>query len=103
MEGKVPTGTATFTFRTGKLGRDGRLDRTNIEIREPPRNKTDIVSYDPPMVTRPQQKVYDLMMSKPKYGNNHMSQVHWMPYENMEDERNQKAKLPSRREEMAKK
>ena len=53
MKGKVPTGTATFTFKTGKLGRDGRLNRTNIEIREAPRNKTDIVSYDPPQVTRP--------------------------------------------------
>lgn len=48
MEGKVPTGTATFTFRSGKLTQDGKLDRTNIEKREPPRNKTDNVSYDPP-------------------------------------------------------
>jgi hypothetical protein len=61
------------------------------------------VSYDPPQITRPQQKVYDLMMTKPKFGNNHMSQVHWMPYENMEDERNQKSKLPSKKEEFQKK
>lgn len=88
MKGKVPSGTQTFTFRTGKLTQDGRLNRQNIETREPPRNKTDNVSYDPPQNNRPQQRVYDLMMTKPRYGKNHMSQVQWMPYENMEDERN---------------
>ena len=73
MIGKVPSGCGTFTFRTGKLKQGGALDRTNIETREPPRNKTDNVSYDPPQNNRPQQKVYDLMMTKPRYGNNFMS------------------------------
>jgi len=53
MENKVPTGTTTFTFLTGKLGKDGRLNREGIETKELPRNKTDHVSYDPPTSTRP--------------------------------------------------
>ena len=53
MVGRVPTGTQTFTFKTGKLCQDGRLNRTNIETRDPPRNKTDNVSYDPPQNNRP--------------------------------------------------
>jgi len=27
------------------------------------------------------------MMTKPRYGKNHMSQDQWMPFENKEDER----------------
>ena len=53
MKGKVPSGTQTYTFRNGKLTQDGRLNRENIETREPPRNKTDNVSYDPPQNNRP--------------------------------------------------
>lgn len=48
MKGKVPSGTETYTFRTNKLTQSGRLNRENIEMRQPPRNKTDNVSYDPP-------------------------------------------------------
>jgi hypothetical protein len=81
MENKVPTGTTTHTFLTGKLGKDGKLNREKIEAKELPRNKTDHVSYDPPTSTRPQQRVYDLMMTKPRYSKNHQSTVHWMPYD----------------------
>ena len=54
MIGRVPTGTQTYTFKTGKLGKDGALNRENIETKEAPRNKTDNVSYDPPQSNRPQ-------------------------------------------------
>lgn len=53
MKNKVPSGATTHIFMTGKL-KDGKLDRTNIEIKENPRNKTDHVSYNPPMSSNPQ-------------------------------------------------
>ena len=67
----MPYGTTTHIYKTGKLNGDFQLDRTNIEVKELPRNKTDHVSYDPPTSTRPQQRVYDLMMTKPRYAKNH--------------------------------
>ena len=70
MKDKVPSGTTTHIFKTGKLNAEGRLDRTCIETKEAPRNKTDHVSYDPPQSNRPQQRVYDLMMTKPRYSKN---------------------------------
>ena len=70
QENRIPAGCTTHTFLTKKLAKSGRLDRANIETKELPRNKTDYVSYEPPTNTRPQQKVYDMMMTKPKYGNN---------------------------------
>ena len=87
MENKVPTGTTTFTYLTNKLGKDGRLNRETIVTKELPRNKTDHVSYDPPTSTRPQQRVYDLMMTKPRYAKNHQNSVHWMPYDQMIEEK----------------
>lgn len=42
------------------------------------------MSYDPPGSTRPQQKVYDMMMTKPRYAKNHESLVHWVPYDQRE-------------------
>ena len=83
MKNRVPYGTTTHIFKTGKLGPDGNLNRANIEVKELPRNKTDHVSYDPPTATRPQQRVYDLMMTKPRYAKNHESTVHWMPYDQL--------------------
>ena len=53
MKGKVPTGTQTYTFLTGKLNQSGGLDRSGVPQRDVPRNKTDHVSYDPPTSTRP--------------------------------------------------
>ena len=53
MVGRVPTGTQTFSFRTGKLGKDGALNRKDIITKEAPRNKSDNVSYDPPQSNRP--------------------------------------------------
>jgi len=51
---RMPTGTTTHTFLTYKLDKSGKLDRTNIETKDLPRNKTDSVSYEPPTNTRPQ-------------------------------------------------
>jgi hypothetical protein len=81
MQGRIPIGTKTFTFETGKLGSDGNLDRTNITIKNAQRNKTDHVSYNPPSSNNPQQKVYDLMTTKPRFAKNAQSTVHWMPYD----------------------
>jgi len=67
MQGKVPAGTQTFIYKTGKLGPDGSLNRENIEQKPMPRNKTDHVTFEPPQSNRPQQRVYDLMMTKPRY------------------------------------
>lgn len=84
MEGRVPVGTTTHIYQTNKIDqKTGILDRTNIISKELPRNGTDHVSYDPPTATRPQQRVYDLMMTQPRYSKNHQSTVHWMPYEQM--------------------
>lgn len=81
MKNRIPYGATTFTYKSGKLDKNYSLDRTNIEQKELPRNATDHVSYDPPGSTRPQQKVYDLMMTKPRYAKNHESTVHWVPYD----------------------
>ena len=80
MKNKCPTGTTTHIFMTGKV-KDGRLDRTNIEVKENPRNKTDHVSYNPPMSSNPQQKVYDQMITAPRYCGNIESSVSWMPHD----------------------
>jgi hypothetical protein len=53
MKGRVPVGTKTFIYETGKLGKDGKLDRANIFTKDLPINKTDHISYDPPTATRP--------------------------------------------------
>ena len=66
MNNKIPSGTTTHIFKTGKIS-DGRLDRANITIKENPRNITDHVSYNPPNSSNPQQKVYDKMVTAPKY------------------------------------
>lgn len=59
MKNRVPIGTSTFIFKTGKLDKDGKLDRTNIQAKELPRNKTDHVSYDPPQSNKQDQLEYD--------------------------------------------
>jgi hypothetical protein len=81
MKGRVPVGTKTYIYQTGKIGKDGKLNRSNIEAKELPINKTDHISYDPPTATRPQQRVYDLMMTKPRYAKNHPSTKPWVIYE----------------------
>ena len=83
MKNKVPYGTTTHQYKTGKI-LDGKLDRTNITFKEPARNVTDHISYNPPDSTKPQQRVYDLMMTAPKYAKNHCSTVSWMPYDGRE-------------------
>tara|TARA_B110000503_G_scaffold75414_1_gene116454 strand:- start:385 stop:645 length:261 start_codon:yes stop_codon:yes gene_type:complete len=54
QQDRVPTGCTTHTFLTQKLSKNGKLDRTKIETKDLPRNKTDYVSYEPPTNTRPQ-------------------------------------------------
>ena len=81
MEGKVPAGTQTYIYKTNKVGADGKLDRTNIETKAMPRNKTDHVTFEPPQSNRPQQRVYDLMVTKPRYTQMFQSSDPWMPYE----------------------
>jgi len=53
MKNRIPYGATTYIYQTGKLDRDFKLDRKNIEQKELPRNKTDHVSYDPPGSNRP--------------------------------------------------
>ena len=84
MKGRVPVGTKTYIYETGKYGQDAKLDRTNIVAKELPINKTDHISYDPPTATRPQQKVYDLMMTAPRYAKNHQSSTPWVIYDDRE-------------------
>ena len=36
MQNRIPVGTKTFTFETGKLARDGTLDRVNIKSYDGP-------------------------------------------------------------------
>ena len=81
MKNKVPSGTGTHIFQTGKLNRSGRLDRTGISTKELPRNKTDHVSYEPPTSNRPNQRAYDIDMTKPRYSANVQDSDPWMPYE----------------------
>jgi hypothetical protein len=49
-----------------------------------PINKTDHISYDPPTATRPQQREYDIMMTKPRYAKNHQSTQPWVIYDDRE-------------------
>jgi hypothetical protein len=79
MKDRVPVGTTTYIFKTGKLAADGKLDRNNIVVKPNSKNPTDHISYEPPKATRPQQKVYDYMMTEPRYSKNHQSTVHWAP------------------------
>ena len=46
MKGKWAVGTTKHTFN--KVNEEGRLDRTNIQMKTFPRNKTDHLSFDPP-------------------------------------------------------
>lgn len=52
MKDRVPAGTATHIFKTGKI-EAGKLNRANITVKENPRNKTDHVSYNPPSSNKP--------------------------------------------------
>ena len=81
MKDRVPARTQTYTFKTGKLKQNGELKRENITIKENPRNKTDNISYNPPSAAHPQQKVYDMMMTAPRYAKNHQTTEPWMLYD----------------------
>jgi len=48
-----------------------------------PRNPTDNISYDPPANDRPFQKVFDEMLTKPKYNINVPSSQPWVPQANV--------------------
>lgn len=62
----LPAGTTTHIFISNKV-KDAKLDRTNIEIKENPRNKTDHISYNPPTSTNPTQKVFDNMLNAQRF------------------------------------
>ena len=85
MKNRVPIGTQTYIFKTGKLDVNGKLDRANIVTKELPRNITDHVSYDPPQSNMENQYEYDLMMTKPRYAKNHQSQNPLIPFDMKHD------------------
>ena len=78
MAHKWPVGTTKFTYH--KVTNEGKLDRTGMEPRVFPRNKTDNISFDPPANERSFQKEYDLMVTKPKYNINVRSGNPWEPF-----------------------
>jgi len=53
MKERVPVGTTTYSFTTGKQMQNGKLNRENISIKYLPKNKTDCISCDPPTSDRP--------------------------------------------------
>lgn len=82
MATKFAVGTMKYTARTGKITDEGRLDRT--QIGKPTttwaRNPTDNISFEPPAVERPFQKVFDEIVTKQKYNINAVSKNGWVPY-----------------------
>jgi len=52
MKDRIPYGTTTHIFQSDKV-KSGRLNRTNITVKENERNKTDHVSYNPPSSNKP--------------------------------------------------
>ena len=79
LSNKWAIGTKKHTF--GIITADGLLDRSSIENKAFPRNPTDNISYDPPANDRPFQRVFDEMMTKPKYNINDKSANPWTPYQ----------------------
>lgn len=77
MSNKWAVGTTKATFN--KVNSDGKLDRTSIEVKTFPRNPTDNISFDPPACDRPFLKVFDKMLTKPKYNINVRSTNPWVP------------------------
>ena len=71
-------GTTKNTF--AKVNSNGVLERSNIESRTFPRNPSDNISFDPPANDRPFQKVFDEMITKPKYDINVKSTNAWEPF-----------------------
>ena len=78
MKGKWAVGTTKTTF--SRVTDDGLLDRKHIETKTFPRNPTDNISFDPPAVERPFQKLYDEMVTKSKYNINVVSENGWVPF-----------------------
>ena len=60
MKNRMPVGTQTYIFKTNKLDEDWKLDRSNIQVKELQKNKTDHISYDPPQSNKPDQKEFDI-------------------------------------------
>jgi len=56
------------------------LDRQSIETKTFPRNPTDHLSFDPPANERPFQRLFDHMVTKPKYNINVRSNFPWEPH-----------------------
>ena len=75
-------GTTKMTLN--KVSSHGLLDRTKYTSQIFPRNKTDNISFDPPAIERPFQRIYDEMVTKPKYNINVKSTNEWEPFKCME-------------------
>ncbi len=80
LSNKWAVGTKKANF--SKVDDSGNLVRTSIETRSFPRNPTDVISYDPPADERPFQRVFDEMLTKPKYNINKLSSNPWVPPNN---------------------
>jgi hypothetical protein len=84
MSQKWAVGTTKYIAQTGKITDDGRLDRTKMSSNKPWtwRNPTDNISFEPPPAgeSRELQKVFDEMVTKPKYNINQVSNNAWVPY-----------------------
>ena len=81
MATKWAIGTQKYTAKTGKVTEEGRLDRTQMDPpRDLPRNPTDNLSFQPPAVERPFQKVFDEMITKQKYNINAQTKTGWVPF-----------------------
>ncbi len=83
MAQKWAVGTTKYTSVTGKVTEDGKLDRTGIEKKSGRswRNPTDNISFEPPPAAdRPFQKVFDEMVTRPKFNINQCSNHPWIPY-----------------------
>jgi len=79
-KGQVPYGTTKSTYKLG-LSPDAKLDRNalKLETQAFPRNPTDQVSQNPPVVKRAFQGIFDQMVQKPKYDKNVVTTKPWEP------------------------
>jgi hypothetical protein len=82
LSSKWAVGTQKYTAKTEKVTEQGHLDRTQIDSsKQWPRNKTDNISFEPPPAgDTPLQKVFDEMVTRPKYNINVTSQNGWVPF-----------------------
>ena len=78
--GQVPHGTTKYTYKLG-LDTDAKIDREKkgIQTKVFPRNPTDNINSEAPAIERPFQKLYDQMVTQPRYEKNVMTTNPWSP------------------------